>query len=193
MQTRPSSEPHRSRDQVTDGDRNRDQPQKCASATLAKKPVTPPAAPPPTPSNRVVAPLTVPVIQLTPAQSDSPVKLARPATPKETAISVPDHSNKENQPARTPPPSKSCPLGAPTNYVARRTWITTERMNELRRKAQDAAKQNKIFTIRGCFNSVRNALLTRVGWKAGRASEGDAGGTDDLRGPHPAAAQEEGG
>jgi len=36
-------------------------------------------------------------------------------------------------------------------------------MNELRRKAQEAAKQNKIFTIRGCFNSVRNALLTR-GW-----------------------------
>ncbi|XP_043662853.1 tubulin glycylase 3A [Drosophila teissieri] len=169
MQTRPSSEPHRGRDQVTDGDRdrNRDQPQKCASATLAKKPVTPPAAPPPTPSNRVVAPLTVPVIQLTPAQSDSPAKLGLPATPKDSAISIaPDHSNKENkenQLARTPPASKSCPLGAPTNYVARRTWITTERMNELRRKAQEAAKQNKIFTIRGCFNSVRNALLTR-GW-----------------------------
>lgn len=53
--------------------------------------------------------------------------------------------------------------GAPNNYVARRTWITTDRMNELRRKAQEAAKQNKIFTIRGCFNSVRNALLAR-GW-----------------------------
>ncbi|XP_030080563.1 tubulin glycylase 3A [Drosophila hydei] len=70
------------------------------------------------------------------------------------AIEKPDNNNnKEN-----------CKLqGAPTNYIARRTWITTDRMNELRRKAQEAAKQNKIFTIRGCFHSVRNALLAR-GW-----------------------------
>ncbi|XP_017134449.1 tubulin glycylase 3A [Drosophila elegans] len=165
MQTRPSSEPQRGKEQARD---QVDRPQKCASATLAKKPaVSPPAAPPPTPANRVAAPLTVPVIQLTPAQSESPVRvglglgLGLPVAPPKV---LPDSGNKENkEPARAQPPSKSCPLGAPTNYVARRTWITTERMNELRRKAQEAAKQNKIFTIRGCFNSVRNALLTR-GW-----------------------------
>lgn len=51
----------------------------------------------------------------------------------------------------------------PTNYCNRRSWVTTDRMNELRRKAQEAVKQNKTFTIRGCFNSVRNALIAR-GW-----------------------------
>ncbi|KAH8333565.1 hypothetical protein KR059_000753 [Drosophila kikkawai] len=162
MQTRPSSEPHRGKEQVRE-----EQTPKCASASLAKKPATPPTAPPPTPipTNRGVAPLTVPVIQLTPAQSDTPVKraLLPAAAPKEIPSLADSNSNKENLSGKTVPLGKSTPLGAPTNYVARRTWITTERMNELRRKAQEAAKQNKIFTIRGCFNSVRNALLTR-GW-----------------------------
>ncbi|KAH8279933.1 hypothetical protein KR054_011333 [Drosophila jambulina] len=161
MQTRPSSEPHRGKEQARE-----EQPTKCASATLAKKPATPPTAPPPTPTptNRGVAPLTVPVIQLTPAQSDTPVKRALlPAAPKEIPSLADSNSNKENLPGKALSQGKTTPLGAPTNYVARRTWITTERMNELRRKAQEAAKQNKIFTIRGCFNSVRNALLTR-GW-----------------------------
>lgn len=53
--------------------------------------------------------------------------------------------------------------GPPCNYYNRRNWITTERMYELRRRAQEAIKHNKTFTIRGCFNSVRNALTAR-GW-----------------------------
>ncbi|XP_037959006.1 tubulin glycylase 3A [Teleopsis dalmanni] len=48
-------------------------------------------------------------------------------------------------------------------YGHRRSWITTDRINELRRKALEAMKQNKTFTIRGCFQSVRNALICR-GW-----------------------------
>ncbi|CAD6997784.1 unnamed protein product [Ceratitis capitata] len=55
------------------------------------------------------------------------------------------------------------PSAPPSNYCNRRTWITTERLNELRRRAQEAVKQNKTFTIRGSFHSVRNALVAR-GW-----------------------------
>ncbi|KAH8244354.1 hypothetical protein KR026_007485 [Drosophila bipectinata] len=159
MQTRPSSEPQRSK--VQDQTGGRGQVPKCASATLAKKPATPPAAPPPTPASRGAMPLTVPLIELTPAQGETPVKVAPPEKQAPVHITLPE--NKENLPTKPPPSGKTTPLGAPTNYVARRTWITTDRMNELRRKAQEAAKQNKIFTIRGCFNSVRNALLAR-GW-----------------------------
>ncbi|BFF93840.1 tubulin glycylase 3A [Drosophila madeirensis] len=159
MQTRPSSEPQRVKEQLL----RELPPQKCSSATLAKKVLTPPAAPPPTPAT--IAPLNVvPIIELTPPShsGDTPKKPPPPPPPRlpEKAVSpTPDSSNKENLPVK----AVFKPLGAPNNYGARRTWITTERMNELRRKAQEAAKQNKIFTIRGCFNSVRNALLTR-GW-----------------------------
>ncbi|XP_036321345.1 tubulin glycylase 3A [Rhagoletis pomonella] len=55
------------------------------------------------------------------------------------------------------------PSAPPSNYCNRRTWITTDRLNELRRRAQEAVKHNKTFTIRGSFHSVRNALVTR-GW-----------------------------
>ncbi|XP_050320195.1 tubulin glycylase 3A [Bactrocera neohumeralis] len=55
------------------------------------------------------------------------------------------------------------PSAPPSNYCNRRTWITTDRLNELRRRAQEAVKQNKTFTIRGSFHSVRNALVAR-GW-----------------------------
>ncbi|XP_055843478.1 tubulin glycylase 3A [Episyrphus balteatus] len=50
-----------------------------------------------------------------------------------------------------------------TTYCNRRTWISVERMNSLRKLAQEAVHSNKTFTIRGCFNSVRNALTAR-GW-----------------------------
>uniref|UniRef100_A0A1A9W5H6 Tubulin glycylase 3A n=1 Tax=Glossina brevipalpis TaxID=37001 RepID=A0A1A9W5H6_9MUSC len=43
------------------------------------------------------------------------------------------------------------------------TFMTSEQLNELRRRAQEAAKQNKIFSVRGCFQSIRNALKNR-GW-----------------------------
>lgn len=49
------------------------------------------------------------------------------------------------------------------SYLERRSWITTERLGELRRKTQDAMKKHKIFTIRGCFYSIRKSLLQR-GW-----------------------------
>lgn len=48
-------------------------------------------------------------------------------------------------------------------YSERRNWITTDRLSELRKKAQDAMKSHKIFTIRGCFYSIRKSLVQR-GW-----------------------------
>lgn len=48
-------------------------------------------------------------------------------------------------------------------YAERRNYITTERLCELRKKAQEAIKQHKTFTIRGCFYSIRKALVQR-GW-----------------------------
>lgn len=61
--------------------------------------------------------------------------------------SVDESSSKENQ----------------VVYLKRRNWITTERLNELRKKAQDAIKFHRTFTIRGCFYSIRKSLLQR-GW-----------------------------
>lgn len=49
------------------------------------------------------------------------------------------------------------------SYLERRNWITTERLSELRKKAQDAIKHHKIFSIRGCFYSIRKGLVQR-GW-----------------------------
>ncbi|XP_061402062.1 tubulin glycylase 3A [Musca vetustissima] len=43
------------------------------------------------------------------------------------------------------------------------TILNNDQINTLRRHAQDAVKQNKIFTIRGNYNSVRHALKSR-GW-----------------------------
>lgn len=49
------------------------------------------------------------------------------------------------------------------SYLERRNWINTERLAELRKRAQEAIKHHKIFTIRGCFYSIRKSLLLR-GW-----------------------------
>lgn len=43
------------------------------------------------------------------------------------------------------------------------TILNNDQINALRRHAQDAVKQNKIFTIRGNYHSVRHALKSR-GW-----------------------------
>lgn len=43
------------------------------------------------------------------------------------------------------------------------TILNNDQVNTLRKHAQEAVKQNKIFTIRGNYNSVRHALKSR-GW-----------------------------
>lgn len=52
-------------------------------------------------------------------------------------------------------------LKSRVSYLERRNWITNERLGELRRKAQDAMKNHKVFTIRGCFYSIRKSLVQR--------------------------------
>ncbi|ALC38434.1 TTLL3A [Drosophila busckii] len=160
QQARPSSEPHASK-----ATSSKEQlQQKCASATVGQRRAVPAVAPPTTPTPATPnTTLTVPSIELTPAPVEQE---SAPIVNLPTADSNNNNNNNgsEKDFKLTPlKPSQLSSLGTPCNYVARRTWITTDRMNELRKKAQEAAKQNKIFTIRGCFNSVRNALLAR-GW-----------------------------
>lgn len=52
----------------------------------------------------------------------------------------------------------------PRNIPSWKTsWISSERLNELRKRVQDAVKAHKIFTVRGCFHTVRKAMSER-GW-----------------------------
>uniref|UniRef100_A0A1B0GHY1 Putative tubulin glycylase 3a-like protein n=1 Tax=Lutzomyia longipalpis TaxID=7200 RepID=A0A1B0GHY1_LUTLO len=60
-------------------------------------------------------------------------------------------NNLETLPVRTKLPGES------------RRCISTERLNELRKRAQEAQRNHRVFTIRGCFYTVRKALLQR-GW-----------------------------
>lgn len=53
--------------------------------------------------------------------------------------------------------------GKAVTFVEQKRFITSDRINKLRRIALDAAKQHKTFTIRGCFYSIRRGLMAR-GW-----------------------------
>lgn len=41
------------------------------------------------------------------------------------------------------------------------SWISSERLNELRKKVQEAIKAHKVFTVRGCFHTVRRSMAER--------------------------------
>lgn len=41
------------------------------------------------------------------------------------------------------------------------SWISSERLNELRKKVQEAIKVHKVFTVRGCFHTVRRSMAER--------------------------------
>ncbi|XP_011191462.2 tubulin glycylase 3A [Zeugodacus cucurbitae] len=91
-------------------------------------------------------------------------KVTTPSTAKVTVTAINSTATKPITATITTATGKEIiPSAPPSNYCNRRTWITTERLNELRRRAQEAVKQNKTFTIRGSFHSVRNALVAR-GW-----------------------------
>jgi tubulin monoglycylase TTLL3/8 len=49
----------------------------------------------------------------------------------------------------------------PSTYKS--SLISAERLNELRRKVQEAIRQHKVFTVRGCYHTVRKSLTER-GW-----------------------------
>lgn len=48
----------------------------------------------------------------------------------------------------------------PPDLLPRR-WITSDRLNELRKRTHEAIRNHKVFSIRGCFTTVRKALLLR--------------------------------
>lgn len=61
----------------------------------------------------------------------------------------------------TPHGGQSTAAAAATDGQVQRRWITSDRMNELRKRTHEAIRQHKVFTIRGCFATVRKALLLR--------------------------------
>jgi hypothetical protein len=46
---------------------------------------------------------------------------------------------------------------------AKTNWMSSEKLNELRRKAHDAVKMHKVFIVKGYFHTVRKSLCDR-GW-----------------------------
>lgn len=57
----------------------------------------------------------------------------------------------------------SATTGKINTLVEMKRYIPSNRINQLRRIALEAAKQHKTFTIRGCFYSIRRGLMAR-GW-----------------------------
>lgn len=46
---------------------------------------------------------------------------------------------------------------------AKTNWMSSEKLNELRRKAHEAVRMHKVFILKGFFHTVRKALTDR-GW-----------------------------
>jgi delta-aminolevulinic acid dehydratase/porphobilinogen synthase len=46
---------------------------------------------------------------------------------------------------------------------AKTNWMSSDKLNELRRKAHEAVRQHKVFILKGYFHTVRKALCDR-GW-----------------------------
>lgn len=46
---------------------------------------------------------------------------------------------------------------------AKTNWMSSDKLNELRRKAHEAVRMHKVFILKGFFHTVRKALTDR-GW-----------------------------
>ena len=46
---------------------------------------------------------------------------------------------------------------------AKTNWMSSEKLNELRKKAHDAVKMHKVYIVKGYFHTVRKSLNDR-GW-----------------------------
>lgn len=46
---------------------------------------------------------------------------------------------------------------------AKTNWMSSDKLNELRRKAHEAVRMHKVFILKGYFHTVRKALTDR-GW-----------------------------
>lgn len=58
---------------------------------------------------------------------------------------------------------KKNPTTQKLNLNTNRSLIPLDRLNDLRKKVQEAIKTHKVFTIRGCFYTIRKTLVSR-GW-----------------------------
>lgn len=56
-------------------------------------------------------------------------------------------------------------LSVPSKLLnnAKTNWMSTDKLNELRRKAHDAVRQHKVFILKGYFHTVRKALTGIIG------------------------------
>lgn len=61
----------------------------------------------------------------------------------------------------TPHGGQSAVATTDGHIQVQRRWINSDRLNELRKRTHEAIRQHKVFTIRGCFATVRKALLLR--------------------------------
>jgi hypothetical protein len=52
---------------------------------------------------------------------------------------------------------------------AKTNWMSSDKLNELRRKAHEAVRTHKVFILKGYFHTVRKALTDR-GWVSGALS-----------------------
>lgn len=56
-------------------------------------------------------------------------------------------------------------LSVPSKILnnAKTNWMSSDKLNELRRKAHEAVRMHKVFILKGYFHTVRKALIDR-GW-----------------------------
>lgn len=56
-------------------------------------------------------------------------------------------------------------LSVPSKLLnnAKTNWMSSDKLNELRRKAHDAVRQHKVFILKGYFHTVRKALTGIMG------------------------------
>lgn len=57
-------------------------------------------------------------------------------------------------------------LSVPSKLLnnAKTNWMSSDKLNELRRKAHDAVRAHKVFILKGYFHTVRKALTGIMEW-----------------------------
>lgn len=75
-----------------------------------------------------------------------------------------EEANSGKKPVSPWQPTLAQPIATSSNELKPfRCCITADRLNQLRKKVEDAIKERKTFTIKGGFQYIRSSLLQR-GW-----------------------------
>lgn len=82
---------------------------------------------------------------------------------KEEAASEKKPESPWQSPSLVQPVSTSTQNASSTELKPFRCCITADRLNQLRKKVEDAIKEKKTFTIKGGFQYIRSSLMQR-GW-----------------------------